>query len=55
MASSSALNIITFILTTAFYYLVIKPTLTYNIISNKEEYSSYNKSYYKSLGIYLLF
>lgn len=54
MASSSALNIITFILTTAFYYLVIKPTLTYNIISNKEEYSSYNKSYYKSLGIYLL-
>jgi hypothetical protein len=54
MASSSSLNIITFILTTAFYYLVIKPTLTYNIISNKEEYSSYNKSYYKSLGIYLL-
>ena len=54
MASSSALNIITFILTTAFYYLVIKPTLTYDIISNKEEYSSYNKSYYKSLGIYLL-
>jgi hypothetical protein len=54
MASSSALNIITFILTTAFYYLVIKPTLTYNIISNKEEYSSYNKTYYKSLGIYLL-
>jgi len=54
MASSSVLNIITFILSTAFYYLLLKPTLTYDIMNNEEQYNSYTKSYYKSLGIYLI-
>lgn len=53
MATSSVLNIITFILTTAFYYLLLKPTLTYDIMNNTEEYNYYTKSYYKSLGAYL--
>jgi len=52
--TSSIINIITFILSTAFYYLVLKPKLTYDIMNNTEEYKSYTKSYYKSLGIYLL-
>jgi hypothetical protein len=53
MATSSVLNIITFILTTAFYYLLLKPTLTYDIMNDTEEYNYYTKSYYKNLGIYL--
>lgn len=53
MATSSVLNIITFILTTAFYYLILKPTLTYDIMNNTEEYNYYTKNYYKSLGTYL--
>ena len=51
---SSVLNIITFVLTTAFYYLLLKPTLTYDIMNNAEEYKSYTKTYYNSLGIYLV-
>jgi len=54
MATSSILNIITFVLTTAFYYLLLKPTLTYDIMNNEEQYKSYTKSYYNSLGIYLV-
>lgn len=54
MATNSILNIITFILTTTFYYLMLKPTLTYDIMNNEEQYKSYTKSYYKSLGIYLI-
>jgi hypothetical protein len=53
MATSSVLNIITFILTTAFYYLLLKPTLTYDIMNNTEEYNYYTKKYYQSLGTYL--
>ena len=52
--TSSMLNIITFVLTTAFYYLLLKPTLTYDIINHSESYQQYSKGYYKSLGIYLL-
>jgi hypothetical protein len=48
------LNIITFVLTTAFYYLLLKPTLTYDIIHEPELYQQYSKGYYNSLGIYLL-
>ena len=54
MASSSVFNIISFILTTLFYYLILKPTLTYDIMNDPEEYASYNKAYYNSLSIYLL-
>jgi hypothetical protein len=54
MGISSFLNIITFILSTAFYYLVLKPTLSYDVYDNKEEYNSYSNRYYKSLGIYLI-
>lgn len=54
MGISSFLNIITFILSTAFYYLVLKPTLSYDVYNNKEEYNSYSNRYYKSLGIYLI-
>ena len=53
-STSSLLNIITFILSTAFYYLLLKPTLTYDIMNNAEQYNSYTQKYYKSLGIYLL-
>ena len=53
MATNSVLNIITFILTTAFYYLMLKPTLTYDIMNNTEEYNDYTKKYYKNLAAYL--
>jgi len=54
MGISSFLNIITFILTTAFYYLALKPTLTYDVMNNNDEFNTYSSNYYKSQGIYLL-
>ena len=38
---NSYLNIITFLLTTFFYYLAIKPSLTYDISSDQVEYKKY--------------
>jgi hypothetical protein len=50
----SYLNIITFLLTTLFYYFTLKPTLSYTLYKNKEEYNHYLTSSYTYLAIYVL-
>jgi hypothetical protein len=48
-------NVITFILTTIFYYMALKPVLTYNILTgDSSTYKEYSKNNYIYLGIYLL-
>ena len=48
------LNILTFLLTTLVYYVSFKPTLTYNQLSNSEEFKKYTKSNYIYLAVYFL-
>jgi hypothetical protein len=50
---NSYLNLIVFIVSTTFYYFVLKPSLTLKILNNVEEYQKYMKSGYTNLGIYL--
>jgi hypothetical protein len=52
--ANSYLNIVTFLLTTLFYYMVLKPSIHYSIYKNKEEYSNYMTNNYMYLAIYLL-
>lgn len=52
--TNSYLNIITFILTTLFYYIALKPSLTLDVMDNATEYKSYVSSNYMYLGIYFL-
>jgi hypothetical protein len=53
--ANSYVNIITFILTTIFYYMAMKPLLTYSILSgDSKTYKEYSKNNYICLGIYLL-
>jgi hypothetical protein len=50
----SYLNIITFLLTTFFYYFALKPSLPYTLYKNTEEYNHYVTSTYTYLAIYVL-
>jgi hypothetical protein len=52
--ASSYLNIVTFLLTTAFYYMVLKKPLTYDTLSNPENYKLYISNNYVYLAVYLL-
>lgn len=52
--SSSYLNIVTFLFTTLFYYLVIKPKLTYDVLVDPLKYKQYISNSYMFLAIYLL-
>ena len=52
--ANSYLNIVTFLLTTLFYFLALKPSLPYNIYNNKEEYKNYISNSYMYLAIYVL-
>ena len=51
---NSYLNIFTFLLTTLFYYMILKPSLDYKTVSNVELYKKYTSSNYISLAVYLL-
>jgi hypothetical protein len=51
---NSYLNILTFLLTTLFYYIILKPTLPYSIYNNKQEYQNYVNNNYLYLAIYVL-
>jgi hypothetical protein len=53
-SSSSVLNIVTFLLTTLLYYLVIKPVITYDILVDPEKHKKFISSSYTNLGIYVL-
>jgi hypothetical protein len=52
--ASSYLNIITFLLTTLFYYLAIKPSFTYEISVDPQKYKQYTTDNYMYLAVYLL-
>ena len=52
--ASSYLNIVTFLLTTLFYYLTIKPSLTYETLADPKKLKEYTSSSYMYLAIYLL-
>ena len=52
--SNSYLNILTFLLTTLFYYLALKPALPYTLYQNKQEYKNYISNSYMYLAIYIL-
>jgi hypothetical protein len=52
--ATSYLNIITFLCSTLFYYLAIKPTLTYEVSIDPIKYKAYISNSYMYLAIYLL-
>ena len=52
--ANSYLNIVTFLLTTLFYYLTIKPSYTYEISIDPTKQKEYKSSSYMYLAIYLL-
>ena len=52
--ASSYLNMITFLLTTLFYYLAIKPSITYETTINPEKYKQFKSNSFLYLAIYLL-
>jgi hypothetical protein len=50
---SSYLNIITFLITTIVYYFALKPTLTYDIYSQTEQFKKYTQKSHLHLAIYI--
>jgi hypothetical protein len=52
--ANSYLNMVTFLLTTLFYYLAIKPIYTYEISIDPTKQKDYKSSSYMYLAIYLL-
>jgi hypothetical protein len=52
--ANSYLNIVTFLLTTIFYYLALKPTLHYSSYKDKEKYKEFISNNYMYLAIYVL-
>jgi len=52
--ANSYLNIVTFLLTTLFYYLALKPSLPYTLYKNKENYQNYISNNYMYLAIYVV-
>ena len=52
--ANSYLNIVTFLLTTIFYYLALKPSLPYSLYKDKEQYTKFVGNNYMYLAIYVL-
>jgi len=52
--TNSYLNIVTFLLTTLFYYMALKPTLPYTLYKDKQKYKEYISNNYMYLAIYVL-
>ena len=54
--ANSYLNILTFLLSTIFYYLALKPSLTYELNANKntKDYTNYISKSNMHLAIYVL-
>lgn len=52
--ANSYINIVTFLLTTLFYYMLLKQPLTYAITSDPTKHTEYISNSYLYLGIYLL-
>jgi hypothetical protein len=52
--TNSYLNIVTFLLTTLFYYLALKPALPYTLYKDHQKYKEYIGNSYMYLAIYVL-
>ena len=52
--AGSYLNIVTFLLTTLFYYMALKPRLTYQTLNNQTEFTSFTSNSYIYLAVYIL-
>jgi len=52
--TNSYLNIVTFLLTTLFYYIALKPPLPYTMYKDKQTYKDYVSNSYMYLAIYVL-
>lgn len=52
--TNSYLNIVTFLLTTLFYYMALKPALPYTLYKDKQQYKEYISNSYMYLAIYVL-
>jgi hypothetical protein len=52
--ANSYLNIVSFLLTTLFYYVALKPSLNLNILTDPQKYKEYLKNHNLYLAIYLL-
>ena len=52
--ASSYLNIVTFLLTTLFYYMALKPSLPYSSLTDKTKYEAYISNNYMYLAIYIV-
>jgi len=52
--ADSYLNIVSFLLTTLFYYVALKPSINISILSDPQQYKEYLKSHNLCLAIYLL-
>lgn len=52
--TNSYLNIITFLLTTLFYYLALKPSLPYSLYKDNDAYKGFITNSYMYLAIYVL-
>jgi len=51
--ATSYLNIVTFLLTTLFYYMALKPTLSYETLNNETDFKSYTSNSYIYLAVYI--
>jgi hypothetical protein len=51
--AGSYLNIVTFLLTTLFYYMALKPRLTYQTLNNQKEFTSFTSNNYIYLAVYI--
>lgn len=52
--ASSYLNIVTFLLTTLFYYMALKPKLSYDILNDQQKFSAYTSNSFIYLAVYIL-
>lgn len=52
--ANSYLNIVTFLLTTLFYYMVLKPGLKYDMLADPIKFKKFTSNTYMYLAIYLL-
>jgi hypothetical protein len=51
--AGSYLNIVTFLLTTLFYYMALKPRLTYQTLNSQTEFTSFTSNNYIYLAVYI--
>jgi hypothetical protein len=52
--ADSYLNIVSFLITTLFYFVVLKPSISIDILSDQGKYKEYLKNHHLCLAIYLL-